>query len=411
MKKSLACLIWLCAAILAGNSGISPAAAESTKNLVGFLSGSSILTISQEAEIAQFVNVKNVKRVNCTGSYLVSKSIDKSLATKRAQETCKYVNRVFPNLDTKTKVQITKSKSLSGSVSLKLDFGSSNTTTPFETPFPSKFTRRELIQKALANLASYARAKDSQSEPNILYESTFPNSEKTWAEKMVRRVNQTLPYPTNYKYLVTFGSTDEFAMTEIEKAGLVHPSAGPCNRKTTYESYCASGGWAAFVYKDSLSQGLAITDSGKRSVVAHELFHVWQKTVDGSPIDNNLQPDLPTGIPLWFAEGNANFFGFAFTHISGETSYYDGRFSQVDNYMLTNTKSLKDHVTWGNNPYGIGQASAEYLVASVGVEKVLNVYRLVGKGTTFASAFEQSVGISLESYYQKFDSVQSNFTG
>lgn len=160
---------------------------------------------------------------------------------------------------------------------------------------------------------------------------------------------------------------------------------------------------------DSIQRGSPISDSGKRSVIAHELFHVWQKSVDGSPKNNNIQPDLPNGIPVWFSEGVANFFGFGITHNSGETSYFDGRYGQVDVYMRSNVKSLKEHVMWGNNPYGIGQASAEYLVASVGFDRLLEVSRLMGKGNTFSQAFENAIGISLETYYLKFDSVQKNF--
>lgn len=386
-----------------------PAQAAQVKTISGFVSSETKLSLTQEAQVAQLMRTGGISDVTCVGYYLSAKKPLKSAASARAQSVCDFATKVKSDMFTGVMVVATKSAKTVNTVTLKIGMAKTFPKDPFDTAFPAVFTRSQVIQKAISNLAIYTKPAGLSSSPNIVYESTFPNSEKDWTTRLTNRVNNVLPFPADYKYLSSFGSTDQFAMSEIVKSGGVHPSAGPCNRATTYESYCASRGWAAFIYSDSINRKAPIRDSGKRSVVAHELFHVWQKTVDGSPADNNLSPDSPNGLPLWFAEGNANFVGFALTHLAGETDYLTGRLTQVDAYMNANKKSLRDHVVWVNSPYGYGQASAEYLVASVGFERVLEVYRLVGKGQTFASAFQQSIGISLDDYYSKFDSVQANF--
>ena len=96
--------------------------------------------------------------------------------------------------------------------------------------------------------------------------------------------------------------------------------------------------------------------------------------------------------------------------ISLKDSYRSGRATQVDTYLQSSTRPLKDHIFWDTNPYGIGQAAAEYLVASVGMQKVMDVYVKIGAGQTFATAFQDSIGISVDEFYTLFESVRGNFT-
>jgi hypothetical protein len=59
-------------------------------------------------------------------------------------------------------------------------------------------------------------------------------------------------------------------------------------------------------------------------------------------------------------------------------------------------------------PYTIGRAATEYIVASVGVDKYFQIYRNVGSGQSFPDAFASATGISLASFYEKFDRLQKN---
>jgi hypothetical protein len=59
------------------------------------------------------------------------------------------------------------------------------------------------------------------------------------------------------------------------------------------------------------------------------------------------------------------------------------------------------------DPYGIGAIATEYLVANVGMDKFLNVYREVGKGRSFSVAFLNATGISLADFYSAFELSRS----
>lgn len=73
--------------------------------------------------------------------------------------------------------------------------------------------------------------------------------------------------------------------------------------------------------------------------------------------------------------------------------------------------SLRDYRTRDIDPglpYLLGRLASEYIVASVGFERFLQIYWKVGEGMDFPTAFEKAVGISLEDFYEKFDRNAKN---
>ncbi len=276
--------------------------------------------------------------------------------------------------------------------------------------FLKKFNAPQITRLAVSNLRKYVKANSADKPFKLVFQDTIPQSERKWMTTIAQSTIRALPIKSGETPLIIIGSTDSFVNENLTANGKSGYSSDWCGRPTTFEAYCAGAGWAGMNYKYSIESGRPISDLGKRAVVAHELFHVWHKGTDGSPGNNNVDPRQPNGFPLWFAEGNANFFGFAMAQISLKDSYLSGRSSQVDMYMQSSSRPLKEHVFWDSNPYGIGQAAAEYLVASVGMKKVMDVYSKVGSGQTFAAAFQESIGISVEDFYTLFESVRKNFT-
>lgn len=302
-----------------------------------------------------------------------------------------------------------EAKANNGSVLLNKDRGSSSA--DIKPRFLKNFTARQITRLAVSNLSKYVKGNSADKPYKLVFQDTIPEFDRKWITRLARATVRALPIKTGETPLIVVGSTDSFINTTLSSNGKTGNSPSDwCGRPTTFEAYCAGAGWGAMNYKYSIENGRPILDPGKRAAVAHEIFHVWHKAIDGSPGNNNRDPRLPEGIPLWFAEGNANFFGFAMAQISLKDSYRAGRVSQVDRYMQSSTRPLKEHIFWDSNPYGIGQAAAEYLVASVGMQKVMDVYVKMGGGQTFATAFQDSIGISVEDFYTLFESVRANFT-
>lgn len=278
--------------------------------------------------------------------------------------------------------------------------------------FVQKFNAKKISRLAMTNFNRYVKANKQKKPRKVVFQDGFTFPDRQWMNKLARDTVNALPFQPGFVPLIVIAGSDEFINEALRSDGKSGNSAAYwCGRPTEREAYCAGSGWAGLNYKDSLARGFPIQDPGRRSAVAHEIFHVWHKTVDGSyGKPSNVDPRLPNGIPVWFAEGNANFFGYAMAQTSIWDNYFLGRESQVDRYMLTSSRPLREYIFWDTNPYGIGQAAAEYLVASVGMQRVLNVYINVGSGSTFAAAFEQGIGLPLEDFYNQFESVRANFT-
>ena len=150
---------------------------------------------------------------------------------------------------------------------------------------------------------------------------------------------------------------------------------------------------------------------------AHEYFHLVQDVL----LRNSI--GLSTGaiankIPAWFYEGSATFVGTAFADESGLAKWVDLRRNEVSAYISgrgTNEplSSFQENALdrpqpegQSHRPYGIGFLACEYIVASVGMENFLNIFKQLGSGKTFDESFVASTGLSLMEFYSKFDSMR-----
>lgn len=158
------------------------------------------------------------------------------------------------------------------------------------------------------------------------------------------------------------------------------------------------------------------------SLLPHEFFHIVQEQMadlEGKPIvigDANTQ----NLFPAWFIEGTANFVGFSISALAFNTTYWQG-YEAMLNYAppeeSINKNSIADYelrTCCGNNtptyPYVIGQVATEYLVASGGFQKIIDVYTDFKITKNFEKSFENVYGFTEKSFYEKFDAVRSKLS-
>jgi hypothetical protein len=201
---------------------------------------------------------------------------------------------------------------------------------------------------------------------------------------LVKDVFAVLFFPAGYPTTVVILSNDKDL---IEKSVKENGFGKEGFQETGYFCRnCAGYGWAT-------------SSNPLSSVTPHEMFHVWQKAAYKRDSDNNSDPNNPLNSPVWFDEGGANFFGEV---IFSKTS----KVYQVPRARWQPTYKLKDYATRDIDrslPYDLGHAASEYIVASKGVDKFLEIYLNIGKGQNFPAAFNNAVGISLDNFYEKFD--------
>jgi hypothetical protein len=156
------------------------------------------------------------------------------------------------------------------------------------------------------------------------------------------------------------------------------------------------------------------------ALVAHEFFHL----VQGALASNSMGISTKSGekgsegaFPVWFTEGTANFVGFSVAALAMNSTYWEGRtmmFQYAPRTPFANRNTLADYEIRngpGNSsptyPYIAGHVATEYLVASAGFQKMLDI--MIDYKTTkdFEKSFESAVGISKTEFYENFEKART----
>lgn len=175
----------------------------------------------------------------------------------------------------------------------------------------------------------------------------------------------------------------------------------------------AFGGSTTNTYNSGVitKNNLLVNDKlGMMQMPGHEFFHAVQERVSGGV----PSPDGLGIAPQWFWEGPAVFVGLQTASYLGWASYTtEGREMAVVRSNNPATKPfLLSEATKNSgspdaiDPYGIGAIATEFLVANVGIEKFMEVYKNLGKKKKFADSFNTATGVELTDFYTMFEEVR-----
>ena len=219
--------------------------------------------------------------------------------------------------------------------------------------------------------------------------------------------------------ITVIGASESWTIQELAKSGW--------DTKTCSNPYMPG---VALCLDRAKRQGYVVTSdsnydprnpgSDGGALLAHEYFHLAQanimKSTNGIPTksgDANSAKD----IPAWFLEGTADFVGFSVAALSQNASYWEGRermLSYAPPQESINKNSIADYeirVCCGNDtptyPYNVGQVATEYIVASIGFQKMLDIWIDFGATRNFELSFEKVTGISKSAFYEKFDLIRT----
>ncbi len=263
----------------------------------------------------------------------------------------------------------------------------------------------DIATAATKEFAAYIADKKQEAVVNVVAQDGTPQYLIDWIKQGVTKVATTFEYPKLTGPYTGFVAKDvEWLKTEFAK---VYGQRAAEDRAGSFEGAPARGGsdtgvWnLAFIEKENLMNIDAI---GMRQTPAHEFFHSVQERSVGNCV--------PCGTPQWFWEGPAVFVGTQTASSLGFNSYADARTWMLQRTHHPGTKGLKlSEVTENNgqmDPYGIGAIATEFLVANVGMKKFVAVYREIGAGKSFAKAFNDATGVSLNDFYLMFEDARDS---
>ena len=281
----------------------------------------------------------------------------------------------------------------------------------FETPWPSGFTRRELADTALAK--TYAFLDDAEEGTGsqyltMIYQDTVLEFHREWAEDLSFLTADAFSYVLNDDVVLVHGTTSDFFLEQMGALGRpVVPG---------FEQCCGSG-YVGVAYKGSAWMSFpddfireAIPTMNHISATPHELFHIVQDTLDEGPGGQVLPPGNPLYRPVWLTEGSAQFMGEAIVAYRGYQPYWGNHFTASASDAAAEDFILSRHESFvgSNDPYNYGSLATEYIVASVGIEPLMNIWKLAGQGASFEDAFEEALGISVQDFYAAYDDMIVN---
>lgn len=275
-------------------------------------------------------------------------------------------------------------------------------------PWATSFDAEEMTRIALAKTTEYFGTVKPSNAYTLYIDPAVSTSDRELVTKSLDYTNGAFSNLLQGQVKVFLGTTHQWSTNAMRGAGTWVGDPGapyPCSDGSR-DAYCAGPNVVLLTYSDIYKPNSTYGwDVGRRSTPAHEMFHNVQFVLNGA----NLAPSNPTYMPRWLMEGSANYFGFYIVDKLSLGTYQDGRRGQINNN--SNYKSVVPLVQYDNfnsDPYGIGQAASEYLIASVGFESFLNIWKFTKTEGSFTRGFAKAIGIEISEFYAKFEAARGS---
>ena len=278
----------------------------------------------------------------------------------------------------------------------------------FLEPWPTDFSRKELIDSAMARTIEYMMGlpEDHPHRPlKMHFEPGFPSDHRSWIEivagESMKAIGEGV-YPEGVHLIVGDSGYLQETLTELKPLDFVAGFCGNDDAPAGDIFFCAEDDIAMARFGRLVDQGV-LSDNGLwTAAVPHEMFHTFQAFHR-----EKGHTKVGSEEPRWMSEGSADFFGFAMAQYAGVSSYYVSVWDWA--YYLPNPDLGLEEFEAGTpfsyppEEYWMGQMATEYLVASLGFDVLLDIYREFGLLGDFEASFEAATGLALTDFYQKFD--------
>ena len=286
---------------------------------------------------------------------------------------------------------------------------------PFDKPWPTSFTKKEVSDRALVEAYELYEANKTPEridELTVYEENTVPDGYRECAEISAARILYAFEdfIPDDFiseDHSIVIGTTPEWVAKAVVATGADLPN----------QEFVGGGGsltyeeWILLAFAEGNVFGIAedtVVILGTHTYndcqfmgffSAHETFHMIHSSIDNRSL-MAVKPGIDKRMAAWFYEGSAQFFSFSIESFYEEPEYVSPSF-------LNEPGGLESHEPLDApvSVYDYGHAAIEYLVANVGIESVMQVYKNVGEGDDFDVAFEKAIGMSLADFYVLFDSL------
>jgi hypothetical protein len=165
--------------------------------------------------------------------------------------------------------------------------------------------------------------------------------------------------------------------------------------------------WAASSWRYGAAQN--------QKIIAHELFHVFQRQLDRVPVNSGDDSHVPPGGPVWLLEGSAEMVGYrvavdrrlfpsyanVMTIQIGWTKGISTPLSSLEKYADVLAANGLAAIP---NVYSLYHLAVDHLVSitPAGLPALATYLNAIGGGMAWQDAFRAAFGMSVEAYYANF---------
>jgi hypothetical protein len=298
---------------------------------------------------------------------------------------------------------------------------------PLTEPWPSEITRDQLIGAALFEAFTYFDAMKNDQCPirsHLYMAENFHQDHIELAESFTRdTVNLFCEDLSRDIYVI--GGKHEYVLETIAANDLPSDKHGGVCGVPVGEDFsadwfvaCAYDGDIAWIGNTlgTVRFGELKTDNSRVAMSVHEIVHLVQdQKFSGGPQATPPRPH-PRFRPVWFIEGGAEFLADSVVKYLGIQEYqWMTPSDRSGNRISLDASSDLEVFEWWASPslgpvdYYVGQVASEYLVASVGFDGYMNILQQMDANEgDFDKSFEEAIGLSLEDFYGKFETMHLN---
>lgn len=291
---------------------------------------------------------------------------------------------------------------------------SSASPAPVVTPAIWKdYSSSEVIARAKDAIDRYFAVKRTPNQViTVIAQDGVNPTLKDWINQGATLVAQSFSYPASVRPFIDVVAFDRdwlrdtyskegFSEAEVKVRVSAFDAGAPAFGGTTTNTWNA---------KTIANENLMVRNKvGMAQTAGHEFFHsIQERLAQKNPGKYGNE------IPNWFWEGPSMFVGIhSAANIKAIDFATEGRLEMLNRFKNSRPemKALTLKEVKANDattdPYAIGYAATEYLVAQVGMEKFLDIYAQLGKGLSFDFAFMAATGFSLEDFYGNFERDRS----
>ncbi len=291
------------------------------------------------------------------------------------------------------------------------------------TPWSTKFTTQIMFEKAYENFVTWSRAQSASQKKHQLVMQEVTNG---FASALIQELKTLDEFASGVfsqymksKSVTVLGFDEEWVISQINgTGGHLRNMQGRCNE--TYIPFLACmnrDSHVGIVIVSDCKIPQKVASTCMLHLLPHEYFHIIQlnaaDNIQGSHW-NFGDEKSKNAFPHWLVEGSADFVSTAIASFTRDAKYESTRFSILSGAPMRN--ALVDYEIYrpnnsagdNLNSYNIGHIATEYIVASIGFQKFMDIWRDFAVTRNFYTSFERVTGRSMEALYADFERARES---